>query len=70
MGKMYFMVFKLNYLDKGKSKEIQMLLDVQRAGSDYDPLFIREFQTKAGMIRFYEEFKEGIREYYMLKPVS
>lgn len=69
MDKNYYLIFHINFLDD-RSKALQSLEDVQNNGNTNDPLFIRGFSTKAAMKRFYDEFKDAIRNYTMLKPIS
>ena len=60
----YYLVFRIN-LENAKGRQLSHLLDVKTSQKQ-----LRGFITKRKMREFVEEFREGMLEYRMLKPVS
>lgn len=65
MEKRYFVVFRTDCGLTKKGEELCRLL-----GTKEDRQFLREFTTKRAAQEWVEEWQEGLRESFVLKPVS
>lgn len=64
MEKRYFVVFRTNSMTK-KGEELCKLLDTKE-----NRQFLKDFSTKRDAQEWVERWNEGLRESFVLKPVS